>query len=147
MRGGYDRFAEYALRAWDGQRRHGLGGVENVRGGVWVVLKLEWQPLHPRAPPAESLLLSLRGSAGAFCFSFSPITTFFSLLASAATSVLDPEWMLHLLRMFCKFGLYRETLLGHKHFLCNAEHLFGAINKIVVFYHFYALLKLCVDIL
>ena len=54
MRGGYDRFAEYALRAWDGQRRHGLGGVGNVRGGVWVVLKLEWQPLHPRAPPAES---------------------------------------------------------------------------------------------
>ena len=54
MRDGYDRFAEYALRAWNGQRRHGLSGVGNVRGGVWVVLKLEWQPLHPRAPPAKS---------------------------------------------------------------------------------------------
>ena len=41
--------------------------------------------------------------------------------------------MLHLLRMFYKFGMYRETSLGHKHCLCNAEHLFGAINKIVVF--------------
>ena len=54
MRDGYDRFVEYAFRAWDGQRRHGLSGVRNVRGGVWVVLKLEWQPLHSRAPPAES---------------------------------------------------------------------------------------------
>ena len=33
---------------------HGLSGVGNVQGGVWVVLKLEWQPLHPRAPPAKS---------------------------------------------------------------------------------------------
>ena len=31
--------------------------------------------------------------------------------------------------------------------LCNVEHLFGAINKIIVFYHFCALLQLCVDIL
>ena len=38
--------------------------------------------------------------------------------------------MLHLLRMF--FGIYRETSLGYKHCLCNAEHLFGAINKIVI---------------
>ena len=51
MRDGYDRFAKYALRAWNGQRQHDLSGVENVRGGVWVVLKLEWQPLQPRAPP------------------------------------------------------------------------------------------------
>ena len=41
MRDDYDRFIEYALRAWNGQRRHGLIGVGNVRGGVWVVLKLE----------------------------------------------------------------------------------------------------------
>ena len=41
MRDGYDRFVAYALRAWDGQRRHGLSGVKNVRGGVWVILKLE----------------------------------------------------------------------------------------------------------
>ena len=50
--------------------------------------------------------------------------------------------MLHLLRMFCKFGLYRETLLGHKHFLCNAEHLFGAINKIVVFLSLLCLIEI-----
>ena len=43
--------------------------------------------------------------------------------------------------------MYRKTLLGNKHRLCNAEHLFGAINKIVVFCHFRALLKLCMDIL
>ena len=51
MRDGCDRLDECALRAWDGQRRHDLSGVGNVRGGVWVVLKLEWQPLHPRVPP------------------------------------------------------------------------------------------------
>ena len=54
MGDGYDRLVEYALWAWSGQRRHGLSGVENVRGGVWVVLKLEWKPLHPRAPPVKS---------------------------------------------------------------------------------------------
>ena len=41
MRDDYNRLAEYALWAWDGQRRHGLSRVRNVRGGVWVVLKLE----------------------------------------------------------------------------------------------------------
>ena len=41
--------------------------------------------------------------------------------------------MLYLLRMFCKLGMYHKTLLGNKHCLCNAEHLFGAVNKIVVF--------------
>ena len=125
MRVGYDRLVEHVVRAWDGQRRHGLSGVENVRGGVLVVLKLEWQPPHPRTPPVKSckgrsstppaspspsppfwppwqpggfLLLvqphhhlGLCGSTGAFYFSFSPITTFFSFLASATASVLDPE--------------------------------------------------------
>ena len=54
MRVGCDRLVECAVRAWDGQRRHGLSEVENVQGGVWVVLKLEWQPLHPRTPTAKS---------------------------------------------------------------------------------------------
>ena len=31
--------------------------------------------------------------------------------------------------------------------LCNAEHLFGVINKILIFSHLSALLQLCVDIL
>ena len=63
--------------------------------------------------------------------------------------------MLSLLWMFCKLGMYCKTLLGNKHYcktllgalLCNAEHLFGTINKIVVFYYCCALLQLCVDIL
>ena len=42
MRDGGDRLVGRALLAWVGQRLHGLSGVENVRGGVWVVLKLEW---------------------------------------------------------------------------------------------------------
>ena len=140
MRDGYNQLVEYAFWAWSGQRWHGLSGVGNVRGGVWVVLKLEWQPLHLRAPPVKScrvqsspppassspfppswplwqhggfLLLvqphhhlSLCGSSGAFCFSFSPITTFFFLLALAAASILDPKWMLHLLRTSYKFKMY-----------------------------------------
>ena len=54
MRDGCDRLDECALRAWDGKRQHGLSGVRNVRGGLWVVLKLEWQPLYLRVPPSES---------------------------------------------------------------------------------------------
>ena len=38
------------------------------------------------------------------------------------------------------------TIAWQQASLCNAEHLFSAINKIVVFYHFCALLQLCVDI-
>ena len=53
MRDGCDRLAKRTPRAWDGQKWHGLSEVGNVRGGVWVVLKLEWKPLHPRTPPAE----------------------------------------------------------------------------------------------
>ena len=34
-----------------GQRLHGLSGVGIVLGGIWVVLKLEW---NPRTPPVES---------------------------------------------------------------------------------------------
>ena len=40
-----------------------------------------------------------------------------------------------------------NTIAWYQASLCNAEHLFGALNKIVVFHHFYALLQLCVDIL
>ena len=37
-----------------GERLHGLSGVGIVLGGLWVVLKLEWNPLHLRTPPVES---------------------------------------------------------------------------------------------
>ena len=36
-----------------GQRMHGLSGAGIVMGGLWVVLKLEWNPLHPRLPPIQ----------------------------------------------------------------------------------------------
>ena len=35
------------------QRMHGLSGDGIVPGGLWVVLKLEWNPLHPRTPPIQ----------------------------------------------------------------------------------------------
>ena len=34
-----------------GQRMHGLSGVGIALGGLWVVLKLEKNSLHPRTPP------------------------------------------------------------------------------------------------
>ena len=51
MKDGGDQLFERAFQAWIDQRLHGLSGVENVQGGVWVVLKLEW---NPRTPPVES---------------------------------------------------------------------------------------------
>ena len=36
-----------------GHRMHGLSGVGIVLGGLWVALKLEWNPLHPRTPPIQ----------------------------------------------------------------------------------------------
>ena len=35
------------------QRMHVLSGVRIVLGGLWVVLKLEWNPLHPRTSPIQ----------------------------------------------------------------------------------------------
>ena len=58
MKDGCDRLVGRAFQAWIGQRLYGLSGVGNVRGGVWVVLKLEWNPLHPRTPHAEPTGLS-----------------------------------------------------------------------------------------
>ena len=100
MKDGGDQLFERAFQAWIGQRLHGLRGVENVQGGVWVVLKLEWSP---RTPPVEScrgrssfhqpplLLLSLRGSPISIlpfflvsaAASFSPISVFPCFLASS----------------------------------------------------------------
>ena len=42
-------FSKYELD----RRLHGLRGVGIVLGGLWVVLKLEWNPLHPRTPPIQ----------------------------------------------------------------------------------------------
>ena len=89
-----------------GQRLHGLSGVGIVLGGLWVVLKLEW---NPRTPPIEFcgdlssfhffqphhhlfLLLSLCGNffIGSDGGCFSPITIFSSFLAFAAASFSVP---------------------------------------------------------
>ena len=67
-----------------GQRLHGLSGVGIVLGGLWVVLKLEWNPLHPRTPPVEPAGISQAST------SFSLISIFSSFLASAAASFLVP---------------------------------------------------------
>ena len=91
------------------------------------------QALH-QPHPLIFLFLSLCGSTGAFCFLFGPITIFASAVArgvsasrsapsppsssfwaSTTASVLDPEWMLRLLRKSYKLGMYRKTLLGNKH--------------------------------
>ena len=64
-----------------GQRFHGLSGVEIVLGGLWVVLKLEW---NPKTPPVESYGISQAST------SLSPIFIFSSFLASAAASFLVP---------------------------------------------------------
>ena len=36
-----------------GQKMYGLSRVGIVLGGLCVVLKLEWNPLHPRTPPIQ----------------------------------------------------------------------------------------------
>ena len=51
MKDGSDQLLVCAFQSWIYQRLHGLSGVGNVQGGVWVVLKLEWSP---RTPPVES---------------------------------------------------------------------------------------------
>ena len=115
--------------------------------------------------PLILLLLSPRGDAEDFCFSFSPIT----ILASAAVrglsafrsvpspsssfwprrrlKVSDPAWTLRLLQTSYKRGMYRKTLLGNKHCYVLPNTLFSDINKTVVPYHFCALLQLCTSIL
>ena len=70
---------------------------------------------------------------GAFYFSFSPITPFFFFFASEAASVLDPEWVLRLLRMSYKFGMYRKTLLGNKHCYVMSNTFFVLLIKLLFF--------------
>ena len=95
------RLVGHVVRAWVYQGLYGLSGVKNIRGGVWVVLKFEWQPLHPRTPPTE-----LRGG----CSSSPPVSSshftililsFSPFLASvevwrffASRSALSPSWPL-----------------------------------------------------
>ena len=56
------------------QGLHGLSGVGIIHGlvGPWVVLKLEWNLLHPRTSPAKS--------AGIFSLIESPFPSFPSFI-------------------------------------------------------------------
>ena len=67
-----------------GQRLHGLSGVGIVLGGLWVVLKLEWNPLHPRTPSVKPVGISQASTSVSTIFIFS------SFLTSAATSFSVP---------------------------------------------------------
>ena len=60
------------------QRLHGLSRVGIVLGGLWVVLKLEWNPLHPRTPPPSK-------SAGLLLF-LSLLSIFFFFGSDFATA-------------------------------------------------------------
>ena len=48
-----DRLFEHAFQHESDQRLNSLSGVGIVLGGLWVVLKLEWNPLHPKTPPIQ----------------------------------------------------------------------------------------------
>ena len=48
------RLVEYVLWAGSDLGRHGLSRVENMLGGVWVVLKFEWQPPNLGVFPVKS---------------------------------------------------------------------------------------------
>ena len=67
-----------------GQRLYGLSGVRIFLCGLWVVLKIEWNPLHLRTPPVEPAGISQVST------SFSPISIFSSFLASATASFSVP---------------------------------------------------------
>ena len=101
----------HAVRAWVYQGLYGLSGVGNILGGVWVVLKLEWQPLHQGAPPVK--FCRVRSSFGPASFSHFP--HFLALVAarriSASRSAPSPSWPLR------QFGDFLLLVRPHHHLL------------------------------
>ena len=57
------------------QRLHGFSRVGIVLGGLWVVLKLEWNPLHPKTPPSKSAGLLLFLTLHSICCFGSDVAT------------------------------------------------------------------------
>ena len=133
------------------QRLHGLSGVGNIPGELWVVLKLEWSP---RTSPAEfrrDRPTSLQPHPLIFLFlnlCDNPISILPFFLASAVASFspisvfpffLAVVTLLPCLFFFCISGIVNVSLsccimvAWQQASQCNAEHLFGAINKIVIF--------------
>ena len=136
------------------QRLYGLSGVRIVPRGLWVVLDLEWSPRTPHAEfcrdrltslqphPLIFLFLSLYGSSisilpfflASATASFSPISVFPFFLAVVsflvtATDALPISFVfrVNVSLSCCNMIAWQQALL------CKDEHLFGAINKIVVF--------------
>ena len=70
------------------QRLHGLSGVGIVPDGLWVVLKLEWNPPHPRTPPIQisGAFTLLEPSFHLFFFSSDFATTSSSSSSTPATA-------------------------------------------------------------
>ena len=48
------QLVDHAIRVWICRELYGLRGVENIWGGIWVVLKLEWKPLNQEVPSIKS---------------------------------------------------------------------------------------------
>ena len=48
------QLVDHATGAWVRQELYGLSGVENIWGGVLVVLKLEWKPPYQGVPLVKS---------------------------------------------------------------------------------------------
>ena len=142
------------------QGLYGLSGVGNVPGGLWVVLELEWSP---RTPPAEFgrdfltslqphplifLFLSLFGSpisilpfflaSAVAYFNHISVFPFFLAVAADALFFFCISDVMNVSLSCCIMIAWQQTSL------CNAEHLFGAINKIGVFQQLSTLLQLCV---
>ena len=131
------------------QRLYGLSGVENVPGGLWVVLELEWSP---RTPPAEfrrDRLTSLQPHPLLFLFlnlCGNPISILPFFLASAAaspSSLSSWQWPLSWFRrrmpcllFFCISDVMNTSfsccimISWQQAWLCNAEHLFSVQIKL-----------------
>ena len=133
------------------QRLYGLSVVGNIPGGHWVVLKLEWSP---RTSPAEfrrDRLASLQPHPLLFLFlnlCGNPISILPFFLASATASFspisVFPLFLAMVKLLPCLFFFYISGIVNVSLSCCimvtwkqvpqcNAEHLFGAINKIVIF--------------
>ena len=87
-----------------GQRLHSLSGVGIVLGGLWVVLKLEWNPLHPWTFSIESC-----GDLPSFYY-FKPHLHLFLFLSFCSGFFLGSgdgcfAWFSFVFRVSYKFGM------------------------------------------
>ena len=133
------------------QSLYGLSGVRIVRGGLWVVLELEWSPRAPSAEFCKDRLTSLQPHPLILLFLSlcgSPISILPFFLASVAASFnpisVFPFFLVVVTLLPCLFFFCTSSIVNvsfsccimvtwQQASQCNAGHLFGAINKIVIF--------------